>query len=148
MCYKLRIYELTDRGIVCDKAYFDLKNFRPWELTHELLALISPPFIFPTPSIPYPARHIPSFGGAWGGYSLGLVRPYSRLVQPPISSRFLSHPLLSEGLGEAPSLWFWAVSLFLVPPSLSISFLLAFPSTPFCVVKEALLQCKRASFDV
>ena len=59
---KPRIYELTDRWIVCDKAYFDLKNFRPWELTHELLALIPLPFISPTHSTPYPARHIPSFG--------------------------------------------------------------------------------------
>jgi hypothetical protein len=24
-----------------------------------------------TPSIPYPARHIPSFGGAWGGRLFG-----------------------------------------------------------------------------
>ena len=40
----------------------------------------------------------------------------------------------SEGLGEA--------------SFLSISFLPVFPSTPFCVLKDALLQCKRASFDV
>ena len=49
-----------------------------------------------------------------------------------------AHPLPLEGLGEAV---FWGCYL-------SISFLLTFPSTPFCILKDALLQCKRASFDV
>jgi len=58
-----------------------------------------------TPSIPYPARHIPS---PWRG----LGRPY-----------------------------FGGLFLLNYFPSV-------FQSTPFCVVKDALLQCKRASFDV
>ncbi|WP_315331862.1 hypothetical protein, partial [Prevotella histicola] len=45
---------------------------------------------------------------------------------------FFFHCKDKEGLGEA--------------SFLSISFLLTFQSTPFCVVKDALLQCKRASF--
>ena len=32
-----------------------------------------------------------------------MTRSLSGLSEPPISPRFLSHPLLSEGLGEAPS---------------------------------------------
>ena len=55
------------------------------------------------------------------------------VVNRLLSPRFLSHPLLSEGLGEA---------------FLSISFLLTFPSTPFCLLKDALLHRKRASFAV
>ena len=55
------------------------------------------------------------------------------VVNRLLSPRFLSHPLLSEGLGEA---------------FLSISFLLPFPSTPFHLLKDALLHRKRASFAV
>ena len=55
------------------------------------------------------------------------------VVNRLLSPRFLSHPLLSEGLGEA---------------FLSISFLLTFQSTPFCLLKDALLHRKRASFAV
>ena len=78
------------------------------------------------------------------------------------------HPLLLEGLGEArpqglasqpyptvsshiPSsggAWGGRFSFLSSAPLLSISFLLTFQSTPFCVLKDALLQCKRASFDV
>ena len=56
-----------------------------------------------------------------------------------------AHPLPLEGLGEAV---FWVAFLLSSAPFLSISFLLTFPSTPFCILKDALLQCKRASFDV
>ena len=55
------------------------------------------------------------------------------VVNRLLSPRFLSHPLLRRGLGR----------LFL-----SISFLLTFPSTPFCLLKDALLHRKRASFAV
>ena len=48
------------------------------------------------------------------------------------------HPLPLEGLGEAA---FWGLFLLNYFPSV-------FQSTPFCVVKDALLQCKRASFVV
>ena len=55
------------------------------------------------------------------------------VVNRLLSPRFLSHPLLSEGLGEA---------------FLSNSFPSVFPSTPFCLLKDALLHRKRASFAV
>jgi len=55
------------------------------------------------------------------------------VVNRLLSPRFLSHPLLSEGLGEA---------------FLSNSFPSVFPSTPFHLLKDALLHRKRASFAV
>ena len=78
------------------------------------------------------------------------------------------HPLPLEGLGEArpqglvshpyptvpshipSSGGAWGGRFFWVRASLflSISFPFVFQSTPFCVLKDALLQCKRASFDV
>ena len=61
-------------------------------------------------------------------------------TSPPFSShRFLSHPLLRRGMGRP--FFFGVYFLFL-----SISFLPVSPSTPFCILKDALLQCKRASF--
>ena len=156
MCFKPRVCELPDRLIACDNYEFtnweigglcatkhisDHQSLDLWELTHELLALNLSPFISPTYSLLYPARHIPSFRRAV--VSL-LLLPFP-LTSPP-----------SEGLGEAPlQAWGGSFSLVLGRFSflssallLSISFLSVFPSTPFCVVKDALLQCKRASFDV
>ena len=71
-----------------------------------------------------------------------------------------AHPLPLEGLGEAVTRGLVShhippYPLTSPPPeglgeaaTLSISFLLTFPSTPFRVLKDALLRCKRASFDV
>ena len=93
-CYKLRIYELRDSWSVCDKAYFWPPKFRPLRINPWIFSFKSSSFISPTHSIPYPARHIPSFrravvsllllpfpltsppfGGAWGGsFSLVLGR--------------------------------------------------------------------------
>ena len=117
---------------MCDKAYFDLKNFRLWELTHELLALNLPLYISPTPSNPYPARHIPSFGRAWGGFP-------SWLSEPPISHRILSHPLLRRGLGRLLLFGFG-------PPSLVRALFLFVNFFPSCFPIYALLRCKTCPF--
>ena len=111
-CYKLRIYELTDRGIVCDKAYFDLKNFRPLRIN---------PWTFSFNTFPF------------------------YLTNPQHSVSRQAHPLLRRGLGRH-HLWAWGGRILGV---VFVNFFpFRFPSTPFCVVKDALLQCKRASFDV
>ena len=119
---------------MCDKAYFDLKNFRLWELTHELLALNLPLYISPTPSNPYPARHIPSFGRAWGGFP-------SWLSEPPISHRILSHPLLRRGLGRLLLFGFG-------PPSLVRALFLFVNFFPSCFPIYALLRSKRCPFTL
>ena len=86
--FKPRIYELTDRRSVCDKAYFDLKNFSPLRINPWTFSFKSFPFHLPNPqhsvshqahpllpkscgqpSSPPVSSHIPSSGGAWGGRS-------------------------------------------------------------------------------
>ena len=119
MCFKPRVCELPDRLIACDNYEFtnweigglcaikhisDHQSLDLWELTHEFLSLIPPSFISPTHSILYPARHIPSFGGAWGGNSSGLGRhplwawdtPALGLVRP----YFWAWKVFFRGLGD------------------------------------------------
>ena len=123
-------YEFTNWeivGLCATKHILTSKTLDLWELTHEFLALnlplLSPQHI----AFRIPPGTSPPPGGSRGGRN-------SRLSEPPISHRILSHPLLRRGLGRP---------LFLLNYFPSV-----FQSTPFCVVKDALLHCKRACFDV
>ena len=110
---------------MCYKAIPWLLNFIILRIKHWPLSPIFHPFLSPTPSIPYPARHIPSF----------LIPPFPLTSPPP------------EGLGEAVFLWcllFVFVNFF--PSYFPIYALLRSKRCPFCNVKGHLLTCKRASF--
>ena len=58
-----------------------------------------------------------------------------------------NHCILSD-IPAPGGAWGGRSSLVLAALSLSNSFPSAFQSTPFCLLKDALLHCKRASFDV
>ena len=138
---------LVSKQIKCDKAYFFNSKSLPIKNRQ---TSFKPDFSLP-PSPQYPIFRIPRgtsppSEGLGEAPPLGLVRLYSRLVQLPISHRFLSHPLLRRGLGRLLLFGFGPLFFGVCFLFLSISFLPAFPSTPFRLLKDALLQCKRACF--
>ena len=126
-CFRIRIYGLINRWVVCYKPIPWLLNFIILRIKHWTMSFNSSSFYLPNTqhSVSRQAHPLP-LEGLGEAVTRGLVShhipPYP-LTSPP-----------SEGLGEA--------------ATLSISFLPVSPSTPFCVLKDALLQCKRASFDV
>ena len=81
----------------------------------------------------------------WRGLGRLPLRTCSPLLYPTVSSHI---PSFGGAWGGSFSLVFGLASLVCAFCFLSISFLLTFPSTPFHLLKDALLHRKRASFAV
>ena len=105
--FKTGIYGLINRWVVCYKPIPWLLNFIILRIKHWPLSPIFHPFLSPTHFIPYPARHIPSFGGAgeaapfccaWALFSLPFLIYLSHFLQ-------LSSPGVDDESAHSDILW-------------------------------------------
>ena len=140
--HKHCFWGLTSKRVKCDKAYF--LNFKPLPIKNRQAPFKPNFFILPSPQPP--AFRIP-LGTSPASEGLGEV-PSQDLFSHP-------YPTVSSHIPSSRGAWVGSFSLglglpflYVLRPSLSISFPSVFQSTPFCVLKDALLPCKRASFDV